>query len=108
MEAQRCVQLTGTNEPCGLTIFFFFAIASTWKRELPFAGYSVVTACSLKEKGTPLRRSGKIVRDDPQGDEARLLAAFHPVGPRTTMIHLRFAISPFVMAHHKSAIVNRK
>ena len=105
MEAQRCVELTGTNEPCGLTIFLFFHVG---REELPFAGYSVVTACSLKEKGTPLRRSGKIVRDDPQGDEARLLAAFHPVGPRTTMIHLRFAISPFVIAHHKSAIVNRK
>jgi hypothetical protein len=26
----------------------------------------------------------KIVRDDPQGDEAWLIAAFHPVGPRTT------------------------
>src|SRR3954462_14835949 len=35
----------------------------------------------------------KIVRDDRQGDETRLIAAFHPVGPRTTKIHLRFVES---------------
>ena len=34
----------------------------------------------------------EIVRDDPQGDETWLIAAFHPVGPRTTKLHLRFVI----------------
>ena len=54
---------------------------------------------SLRNGGKPFRqieelsaergvaRRPKIVRDDPQGDETRLRAAFHPVGPRTTKIH---------------------
>ena len=49
MEAQRCVKLTGTNEPCGLTIFLFFHVG---REELPFAGYSVVTR-SLNDSNGP-------------------------------------------------------
>ena len=51
MEAPRCVELTDTNQPCGLTIISFLSAedqctrswvcaTTAWNEKLPFAGYS--------------------------------------------------------------------
>ena len=60
---------------------FFFQTRESWKEELPFAGYSVVTLL-FEDKGTPLRRSGKIVWDDRLCDEVGLRAALRTAGPQ--------------------------
>ena len=78
MEAQRCVKLTGTNEPCGLTIFFFFRCVCG-RGNYRLQGIQLLARRSAMRKGGSLF---EIVWDDRHGDETTLIAAFRPAGPQ--------------------------
>ncbi len=74
-----------------MTIFLFLAVGG--RRELPFAGYSVVA------RQAHATLFFEIVRDDRRGDEALLIAAFHHVEPRTTKIGRCRSASKFPGGH---------
>ena len=99
MEAPRGVKLTGTNKPCGLTIFSFVHLRAraarvAGSRSARASARATVVDGSYRLQDIQLFRFFDIVWDDRQRDEAWLLAAFRAVGPQAASF-LAKRLTPF-------------